>query len=74
MIIKNTNDRPVTIELSTRPVVLSPGGEESLTADEVKDPVLREFLQVRAVTIVRPTTDAEEESLRRRLTEGESAG
>lgn len=69
MIIKNTNDRAVKIDLATRSLTIGPGTEFAITADEVKDPALREHLQVRAVSIVRPTTDAEEEELRRCLAE-----
>ena len=67
MIVKNTEERPVSIELATRTVVLESGQTQALTAEEVKDPVLREFLQVRAVSIVRPTTEDEEETLRQHL-------
>lgn len=73
MIVKNTEERPVSIALATRTVVLESGQEQALTAEEVKDPVLREFLQVRAVSIVRPTTEAEEETLRQALTDRERA-
>lgn len=69
MIIKNTNDRAVLIDLATRSLRIGPGDEFAITAEEVKDPALREHLQVRAVSIVRPTTDAEEEELRRCLAE-----
>ena len=71
MIIKNTNDRAVGIRLATRELRIGPGEEHAITADEVKDPALREHLQVRAVSIVRPTTDAEEEELRRCLAENQ---
>ena len=73
MIVKNTEERPVSIELATRTVVLDSGQEQALTAEEVKDPVLREFLQVRAVSIVRPTTEAEEDELRQHLADRERA-
>lgn len=69
MIIKNTNDRTVEVSLGTRTLVIRPGEEYAITADEVKDPVLRENLQVRAIAIVRPTTDAEEDELQRLLEE-----
>lgn len=71
MIIKNTHDRPVEIVLKTRTLVLRSGDEQAITSEEVKDPSLREKLQVRAVSIVRPTTEAEEDELRRHLAEGE---
>ncbi|MDQ7041499.1 MAG: hypothetical protein Q9M35_11230 [Rhodothermus sp.] len=67
MIIKNTNDVPVEIPMNTRTIQLKPGEEALVTAEEVRDPVLREKLQVRAVSIVRPTTEQEEEMLRQQL-------
>ncbi len=70
MVIKNTNDKPVEIVLASRSLRLAPGDEQSITADEVKDPLLCESLQVRAVSIVRPTTDEEEAAVRRLLEEG----
>jgi hypothetical protein len=64
MLIKNTNDRPVEIHMSTRTLALDPGQEKFITSDEVRDPVLREMLQVRGIAIVRPSTEEEEEALR----------
>jgi len=64
MLIKNTNDRSVEIPMSTRNLVLEPGAEKLITSDEVRDPVLREKLQVRGIAIVRPSTEEEEEALR----------
>lgn len=72
MLIKNTNDRPVEVRMARRTIRLGPGDEAFITSDEVKDAVLRENLQVRAVSIVRPSTDAEEEALRQRLSQPES--
>lgn len=69
MIVKNTDTRPVTIELATRTIVVRPGDELPITADEVQDDQMRDYLQLRAISIVRPTTDAEEEELRRYLEE-----
>lgn len=63
MIVKNTNDKSVEIRMATRTLQVSPGEEKMVTADEVRDPALRESLQVRAISIVRPTTEAEEDSL-----------
>ena len=71
MVIKNTDDRTVEVNLTTRSLVIRPGEEYPVTADEVKDPVLREKLQVRAISIVRPTTDDEEDALQRLLEEQE---
>ncbi len=63
MVIKNTDVRSVTIDMSTRKIVLDPGSEIAITADEVKDSTLRDYLQVRAISIVRPTTSEEEDLL-----------
>ena len=60
MLIKNTNTTAVTIKMSNRTILLGPGEEELLTAEEVLDEDLRAKLQVRAVSIVRPATDEEE--------------
>ena len=60
MLIKNTNTRPVDIEMKTRPLRLNPGQERFITAEEVRDTALREKLQVRAISIVRPSTEEEE--------------
>lgn len=67
MIIKNTNDRPVEIEMATRNIVVHPGEEKMITAEEVRDPTLRQSLQIRAISIVRPATEAEEVALRQEL-------
>ena len=69
MLIKNTNTRPVDIEMKTRPLRLNPGQERFITADEVRDAALREKLQVRAVSIVRPSTEAEEDLLMKEIEE-----
>ena len=69
MVIKNTDERTVEVKLTTRSLVIRPGEEYPITADEVKDPVLREKLQIRAISIVRPTTDAEEDAVQRLLEE-----
>lgn len=67
MLIKNTNPRPVTIDMSSRSITLNPGDEELVTAEEVLDEALRDYLQVRGVSIVRPALDEEEEELKRQL-------
>ncbi len=69
MLIKNTNPRLVEIEMGTRFIRLEPGEEQLVTAREVRDPILREHLQVRAVSIVRPASEEEEAELVRRLEE-----
>ena len=74
MLIKNTNTRPVEIPMATRHITLGPGEEQLVTAKEVRDAVLREHLQVRAVAIVRPSTEEEEEELLKRLEEEGLAG
>ncbi|MBT8401518.1 MAG: hypothetical protein KJO98_13655 [Rhodothermia bacterium] len=70
MIIKNTSTKPVEIEMKSRKIVVNPGQELLLTAEEVRDPVLREHLQVRAVSIVRPASEEEEQDYRRQLAKG----
>jgi hypothetical protein len=72
MVIKNTDDRSVEIELATRMLVLHPGEEKVITADEVRDARLRASLQVRDVSIVRPATDEEEMAFRESETETET--
>jgi hypothetical protein len=67
MLIKNTNPRPVTIDMTSRSITLNPGDEELVTAEEVLDEALRDYLQVRGVSIVRPALDEEEEELKRQL-------
>ncbi len=73
MLVKNTSERPVAIEMNTRVLQLGPGEERLITSDEVRDPALRESLQIRSVSIVRPSTLEEEQSLRRLLEEEERA-
>ena len=68
MWIKNTHARPVVIEMKTRTLQLDSGEELLVTAEEVLDSTLRAHLQVRAVSIVRPSKDEEEEALQRELT------
>ena len=72
MLIKNTNNKPVEIAMTTRTLVLSPGEEQLVTAKEVRDATLRENLQVRAVSIVRPSTEEEEIELIRQLEGGQA--
>lgn len=67
MLIKNLGERPLTIRMLTRKLPLEPGEESPVTPEEVRDPVLREHLQVRSIAIVRPTTEEEENQLRERL-------
>jgi hypothetical protein len=67
MWIKNTHVKPVRIEMATRTVQLSSGEQLLVSAEEVLDATLRAYLQVRAISIVRPSTDDEEEGLRAEL-------
>ena len=67
MLIKNTNDRAVHIEMKTRDIRLNPGEEKFITAEEVRDEQLRAKLQIRAVSIVRPSTEEEEAELMKEL-------
>lgn len=64
MLIKNTDTSQVTIKMATRTITLAPGDEQLVTAEEVLDEVLRAHLQIRGVSIVRPTTEEEEETMR----------
>jgi len=70
MIIKNVTEDTLELRLDTRTVSLDPGEEQPVTAVEVRDPRLREALQVRSIAIVRPTTDAEAGALADALSEG----
>ncbi len=67
MIIKNTNTKPVEITMKTRRILVNPGKELLVTAEEVRDPTLREHLQVRSISIVRPATEEEEHEHRRQM-------
>ena len=67
MIIKNSDTKPVTIDMATRSITIEPGEEQPITAEEVRDPILRESLQVRAISIVRPATEEEDAALKQRL-------
>ncbi len=69
MFIKNTGDHSVQISMATRVVHLRAGEEKFLTAEEVRDPMLRESLQVRAISIVRPATTEETRELKQKLEE-----
>lgn len=53
--------------MARRTITLSPGEEQFITADEVRDPALRDKLQIRGISIVRPSTDEEEQELREQL-------
>ncbi|HEX7071513.1 MAG TPA: hypothetical protein VF190_11935 [Rhodothermales bacterium] len=72
MLIKNTDERPVEIRMNRRTILLTPGEEQFITSDEVRDPALREKLQIRGISIVRPSTDEEEQELRDQLARAES--
>lgn len=67
MLIKNLSERPLTIEMATRTLELEAGEETAVTAEEVRDGVLREHLQVRTIAVIRPTTSEENEQLEREL-------
>ena len=53
--------------MSSRLLRLDAGEEAFVTPEEVRDPRLREALQERSVSIVRPATAAEDEVLHERL-------
>ena len=67
MLIKNSGTDPVRVSMSSRLLRLDAGEEAFVTPEEVRDPRLREALQERSVSIVRPATTAEDEVLRERL-------
>ena len=62
MLIKNVSERPVEIRMATRRLRMKAGEVTPITAEEVRDEVLRQNLQVRSIAIVRPTTVEEEET------------
>ncbi|PSR04677.1 MAG: hypothetical protein BRD54_01410 [Bacteroidetes bacterium SW_8_64_56] len=67
MLIKNSGTDPVRVSMSSRLLRLDAGEEAFVTPEEVRDPRLREALQERSVSIVRPATAAEDEVLHERL-------
>ena len=67
MLIKNLSERPLTIRMTTRKLDLDAGEEVAVTAEEVRDSILREHLQVRTIAVVRPTTTEENDQLERDL-------
>ncbi len=71
MLIKNTGDRSVQITMATRVTTIGAGEAKFITPEEVRDPGLRESLQIRAISIVRPATEEEDAALRERLEAGE---
>ncbi|MEX0599418.1 MAG: hypothetical protein WD021_03960 [Rhodothermales bacterium] len=56
--------------MATRRITVHPGQEKMITAEEVRDPTLRQSLQVRSISIVRPATVEEDAALREELGEG----
>lgn len=71
MLIKNSGSQTVEISMASRDVELGPGEERFITPQEVLDPKLREALQVRDISIVRPATTEEDEALRDQLSIGD---
>lgn len=71
MLIKNSGTRSVRIAMASRAVELGPGEEKFITPEEVLDPKLREALQLREISIVRPATTEEDAALKERLAAGE---
>lgn len=63
MLIKNVAERPLVIRLRTRILKMEAEEEIFITAEEVRDSVLRESLQTRTIAIVRPSTAEEGEAL-----------
>ena len=67
MLIKNTGTKSVSVSLASRMITIDGGEEAFITPEEVRDPTLREALQKRTISIVRPATAAEDEALQERL-------
>jgi hypothetical protein len=67
MLIKNLSEQSLTIRMATRKLELDAGEEIAVTAEEVRDAVLRDHLQVRTIAVVRPTTAEENDDLERVL-------
>jgi len=67
MLIKNNGDDEVEVSMSSRTLRIGPGEEKFLTPEEVRDSTLREALQERSISIVRPATEAEDEALHERI-------
>ncbi len=67
MLIKNNGADTVRVSMSSRLLRLKSGEEAFITPGEVRDPTLRTALQERSISIVRPATPAEDETLRERL-------
>jgi hypothetical protein len=67
MLIKNNGDEAVTVSMESRTLTIGPGEEKFLTPEEVRDAALREALQERSISIVRPATEAEDEALSERV-------
>ncbi len=67
MLITNNGDEAVLVSMASRTLEIGPGDEEFLTPEEVRDPTLREALQVRSISIVRPATQAEDEIVQERI-------
>ena len=68
-LIKNTGTEEVRVSMATRIIHIGPGEEHFITPEEVRDPMLREALQLRTISIVRPSTKQEDAALRNQLGE-----
>ena len=67
MLIKNNGNETVQVSMASRTLTIGPGEEKFLTPEEVRDPTLREALQERSISIVRPATKAEDETIQERI-------
>jgi len=63
MLIKNVAERPITITLNNRTINMEAEEEVIVSAEEVRDPEMREHLQVRTIAVVRPASDEESSTL-----------
>ena len=71
MLIKNTGTETVSVTMDTRTLDIGPGEEKFITPEEVRDDKLREALQIRTISIVRPATKQEDLTLQEQLGNGE---
>lgn len=69
MLIKNNGTEEVQVTMASRTLRIGPGKQAFITPKEVRDPTLREALQERSISIVRPATEAEDEALQERMQE-----
>jgi len=72
MLITNSGTEEVEVSMASRVLRIGPGEDAFITPEEVRDPKLREALQERSISIVRPASKAEDENLRERMDQGDA--